>query len=111
MEVMLSFIVGVACGWFLFRHLLYKKVEEMHNHMMDEYHQAYQTKKEKENISVTFEKRNGNIYVYNRENDHFITQGKTYKDVVDNLSDRFPEITFTATPGALKKIKDDSLSV
>ena len=110
MEGALSFLFGVVCGWFLFRHLLFKKVEQMHTHMMAEYEEAY-APKEPEKISVKFEKHNGNIYVYNRENDNFITQGKTYKEIVDDLSDRFPEITFTATPGALKYVKDDSLSV
>ena len=71
----------------------------------------YNLKFEPKKVSIKFEKMNGLIYVYNCKTDHFITQGKTYEEIADNLEKRFPDTMFLAAPGALKQVKNDSLSV
>lgn len=100
----LIFCFGFIAGWFTFRHFLNKKVNEIYDIMDDELKRS-NDKAPPKRVSIKFEKYNGSIYVYNRENDNFLTQGKTYQEIVKNLEEQFPEITFLATPGALKQIQ------
>ncbi|MGA1047745.1 MAG: hypothetical protein ACO3UU_07025 [Minisyncoccia bacterium] len=106
----LIFAIGFAAGWFTFRHLLNVKVNEIHDFMEKDLEKS-NLKFEPKKVSIKFEKINGLIYVYNRKTDHFITKGATYEEVVDNLEKWFPDTVFLATPGSLKQVKNDSLSV
>src|SRR6056300_1695404 len=106
----LIFVFGFLAGWFTFRHLLNKKVNEIHEMMEKELDES-NAKMEPKTVSIKFEKINGLIYVYNRKTDHYITKGATYEEIVDDLETRFPDKIFLATPGSLKQVKNDSLSV
>jgi len=103
MEFMLGLLLGMASGWFLFRTLLMMKVEKFYDDL--EKHQD-QKKTVDYRISVKFEKYNDQWYAYNKENDMYLTQGKTYEDIVNNLDKIYPDITFMVSPAALKKIKN-----
>jgi len=106
----LIFVFGFLAGWFTFRHLLNKKVNEIHE-MMEKNLEESNVKMEPKKVSLKFEKINNVIYVYNRKTEHFITQGNTYQEIIEDLEARFPDTIFLATPGALEKIQNDSLSV
>lgn len=106
----LLFSIGFALGWFTFKYLLDKKVDQIHE-IMERDLEKSNLKFEPKKVSIKFEKMNGLIYVYNCKTDHFITQGKTYEEIADNLEKRFPDTMFLAAPGALKQVKNDSLSV
>lgn len=100
----LIFCFGFLAGWFTFRHLLNKKVNEIHEIMekeLEESNNKFDVKK----VSLKFEKHNGHIYCYDRKDDTFYSQGKTYEEIVKDLEARFPDTTFFATPGALKQIQ------
>ena len=108
----LLFSIGFALGWFTFKYLLNKKVDEIHEMMEKDLEKSNaRMKLQPEKISIKFEKINGLIYVYNRNTDHYITKGATYEEIVDDLETRFPDKIFLATPGSLKQVKNDSLSV
>lgn len=101
----LIFVFGFLAGWFTFRHLLNKKVNEIHE-MMEKELEESNNRLEPNKVSLKFEKRNGHIYCYDRKDDKFYSHGETYEEIVKDLEHRFPNTTFFATPGALKQIQE-----
>lgn len=47
-----------------------------------------------EAVLVQKEERQGLVYLFNKETDQFLGQGKTIEDALKHASDRFPDKTF-----------------
>jgi len=104
MDFFIGILIGVISGWWLYRTLLRNKIEQIYN-QMDEMEQL-PIPQDPKKVSVKFERINGLWYVYQKDNDMFLTQGKTYDDIIADLEKRYPDIIFMVSPTTLKKVKN-----
>lgn len=104
MEFVLIFLVAV----FFWIHGAYSgwKAREKHaQRMTEELLKNFKDEEDEEDdlIQITIEEHHGILYVYDKENDTFLAQGKNREELEDNLSSRFPGKRFAATSEDLQK--------
>jgi len=57
-------------------------------------------------IQIKIEKNNGIFYVWNKETNDFMGQGKTKRELEDALMKRYPDKKFAADPKELKVLNE-----
>lgn len=101
MEIIWGFVVGYAVTWLVVKlitgylraknEVLHKQLEEIN-------------KKVKELIvRVTIEKHGDIFYIFEKETDRFVAQGRTADEIKEVMQKRFPEKTFIATDEEIKR--------
>jgi hypothetical protein len=58
-------------------------------------------------IPIVIERHNNTFFVYDDTDNSFMAQGNTRKELEENLSKRFPEKKFMASPANLKEVGFD----
>lgn len=96
----LVFAIGFAIGWQQREVYAQKKVEHFFEAMEE------MTKEDiKENtINIKIEKHKEVFYIFNSDDDEFMGQGETRKDVESALAKRFPNKRFLATKENLQEV-------
>jgi len=102
MEFFIGFFIGVGIGLFIFHRIIALRVKNI----IQKVDEAYEKKEQENIVPIKFERINKQWYVYNREDDMFLTQGDTYDDIIEDLKKRYPDITFTCSKSALKEIQN-----
>ena len=86
------FIMGAVHGW----KARERHAERIMNGLLDQF--ADEVEKEKENmVRIVIEKHNDMFYVYNKETNQFMGQGKSKKELEELLHKNFPGKRFGAT--------------
>jgi hypothetical protein len=92
------FILGTVWGWNLRERHAEKQVDSFMEQIDNEFKQRVSDKI----IQINIEKQNGVFYVYNKENNDFMGQGRTKQELEDVLAQRFPDKKFVAETNNLK---------
>jgi hypothetical protein len=104
MEFVLIFIVAVFF-WIHGAYSGWKAREEHARKVTEELLKNIKVEEEEEDnlVQITIEEHQGILYVYDKENNSFMAQGKTREELEDNLSSRFPGKRFAASSEDLEK--------
>ena len=94
-------IMGAVWGWYARE----RHAERTINRFIDRVTEQVQEQKESL-VPITVEKHNGVLYIYNKENNEFMGQGLTRKEVEEVLSKRYPDQRFMATPEDLRVLNE-----
>lgn len=98
--ISLFWIWGVVCGWRAREEHARKRLDNFVKYM-----EAHQEEELAESmIPITIEKVDGVFYVYNGEDQTFMAQGKTRRDLEDALDKRYPGKKFAALPSNLREV-------
>ncbi len=95
----LIFIVGILVGWKFREYTAVRK--------MNKFIQAAEAKKAEVNkIQVKIEKQDDMFYLFNRDTDEFLIQGKDKEEIQENLKKRFGDVNmaFHATAANIKEV-------
>jgi hypothetical protein len=104
MEFVLIFLVAVFF-WIHGAYSGWKAREEHAKRVTEELLKNIKVDEEEEDIpiEIIIEEHQGILYVYDKEDNTFMAQGKTRKELEENLSSRFPGKRFAATSEDLEK--------
>jgi hypothetical protein len=94
----LVFILGTVWGWNLRERHAERKVDSF----MEEIDSEVKRRMSDQMITINIEKQNGVFYVYNKDSNDFMGQGKTKQELEENLAKRFPDKKFVADTNNLK---------
>lgn len=95
---LISVIIGIRIGWQARENHAQKVVAQHLKKIEEEVDQE-----SKELVPIKIEQHNGVIFVYNKNDNSFMAQGKSKKELEDALSLRFPGKRFSATQEELDK--------
>lgn len=95
-------ILGAVYGWYARERQAIRTINRLFSE--ENIHQSEETEEPRIHISV--EKNNGVFYVYDKDNNTFMGQGKTRSELEDNLSKRFPNKRFMADKESLKVLNE-----
>ncbi len=84
-------ILGFFSGWHAREQAAVRKMDELLNHIGEEYEEV-----KINTIRITIEQHSGVYYVYNMDDNSFMGQGKTRKELEEVLASKFPGKTFAA---------------
>lgn len=90
-------ILGAVYGWYARERQARKTIDRFITQVVGE-----QPDTETSRIHVTIERHNGVFYVYDKDNNEFMAQGSTRKELEINLAKRYPNMHFAATSEDLK---------
>lgn len=96
----ISLLVGIVYGWRL-REIHAKVVTKR---IMEELQEDFEEQESDELIQINIEQHSGVLYVYNKDTDEFMGQGKTKEDLEDVLAKRFPGKRFACPEKVLKEV-------
>jgi hypothetical protein len=103
MEEILILIVGLVAGWMLREWLAMYRMTQIMNQF--EVHVQEQVEEEMENmIPIFIEQHDDKFYVYQQEGGFFMAQGKTRRELEDNLMKRYPGKKFAANTSNLHEV-------
>jgi hypothetical protein len=91
-------IIGINAGWNAREHFA-KKVIEKH---LRELEQSMESKEDAP-VPIKIEEHDGVFFVYNKEDNSFMAQGKDKSELENVLNARFPGKRFAATQEELQK--------
>ena len=94
------FIVGIFWGWKLREYRATQQIDKL----FKEAEQQIQVETAVSPIRIMIEKHNDTFYVYSEDDQMFMAQGSTFKDVEETLTKRFPGKRFAADPENLKEV-------
>ena len=97
----LIFIVGILLGWKFREYTAVRKMQKMMKRAEEE-----TSKPPINKITVNIEKHNNMFYLFNKETDEFVIQGKTKEEILENLKKRFGNVdmVFHATSENIKEV-------
>jgi len=87
--IMMIFAAGAAYGFYVHK----REVDRRLNNIM----YAFQQDLNENVIQISLERHNDTIYVYDRQTKQFMAQGKTGKEVEDELVAKYPNKKFAAS--------------
>ena len=93
-------IMGAVYGWYA-RERHSKRIVD---NFMDKLDSIVQREVSENVIKINIEKNNGVFYIYNVENNEFMGQGSTRKEVEESLKERYPNKRFIADSNNLKEM-------
>lgn len=93
MELLLGIAIGVI-GTVIVLNILARFVDEIRNKQLDIKLEEGLKKLREVVIPSRIEVVNGMLFLYNKENDEFIAQGKNFIELNDNAKARYPEKLF-----------------
>lgn len=99
-----DFLFYLAVGWIVGKvlssialHLLYTKRDQLTEELVE----AAKELKDKI-ILVTIEKHDGVLYLFEKDSDRFIAQGKTKEEIMEHCKKRFPNQSVIANESDAK---------
>jgi hypothetical protein len=99
---MIEFILGFILGAFLFAiHIQIKKFQTLRE-LETSVSESLDRLKEKI-IPSRIEEENGMLYLYNKETNEFLAQGKTFRELEQNVKEKFPNKLFNVPQEELNK--------
>lgn len=113
---MTEFIVGFVFGIAISLTIVYFIIKRAEAHLMDNLKTIMEELEQetKKVVSARVEQHNGIFYVYNAQDNTFITQGSTLQEIRTKIEDRMKDVTVIVTEGdelvlsALKEAKPDA---
>jgi len=84
-------ILGFFSGWHAREQAAVRKIDELLKHIGEDIEEANAS-----SIRITIEQHNGVYYVHNMDDNSFMGQGKTRKELEEVLASKFPGKTFAA---------------
>ena len=94
----LSLLVGIAWGWRLREVTAIARTKQILQELNNELDEP------SELIQINIEQHNGMFYVYGREDNQFMGQGKSKEELEDALAKRFPGKRFACPEKTLKEV-------
>ena len=93
------FFIGSIHGWGLRERVAKKRLEQF-----TEFIENREEDEETNMIRITIEEHAGVLFVYNKENNSFMAQGKNREEVEKALNDRYPNKRFACDHDTLVKL-------
>lgn len=88
------FFIGMIYGWRLHQEMIARRIRNLVTNLS--------TAMEEDVIQITIEKHNDMIYVYEKQTNQFMAQGKTKEEIEKILIDKFPGKRFAAPQSELE---------
>jgi len=88
-----AIIIGIGMGWYLREYAAMRKVHQMLKDAEELFNAEERT--DANRTKMRLERHGEVIYAYKEEDDTFIAQGLTLKDLDENIRARFPDKKFT----------------
>jgi hypothetical protein len=104
MEFLVGLIVGVI-GTFIVIDIVAKAAQKLGDKDLDDKIEKGLTKLRETIIPSRIEHVNGMLYLYNKETNDFIAQGKDFEELNENAKKRFPEKLFNVSQAEINLIK------
>lgn len=104
MEFLGGLIVGVI-GTFIVIDIVARAVEKLSDKELDEKVEKGLAKLRETIIPSRIEHVNGMLYLYNKETNDFIAQGKSFEELNENAKKRFPEKLFNVAQAEINLVK------
>ena len=101
MEIIWGFIVGWLITWLVLKLIagfLHAKNAQLQGQLKD-----LEQKVKELFVRVNIEKHGDIYYVFEKETDRFVAQGRTAEEIKEIMQKRFPNKTFVATDEELKE--------
>ena len=98
--LLFTFCFGFLLGWHQREQWAKKKVDSL----LDQLNTSLDKQISESQIQIKIEKHNDVLYVFNKETDEFMGQGKTRKELEDSLMVKYPNKVFLATTENLKEV-------
>lgn len=92
-------IVGIQAGWNA-RERFAEKVIKQHLKNLEDLEEEQETR---DLVPIKIEEHNGVLFVYNKQDNSFMAQGKNKTELEDALNARFPGKRFSASQEELEK--------
>jgi hypothetical protein len=103
MEELLLIIIAFAFGWFAREWLAMYQMSQILSRM--EVHTQEHFEEEMENmIPINIEYHDDKFYVYQQDGGVFMAQGKTRRELEENLMKRYPGKKFAANTNNLREV-------
>jgi uncharacterized UPF0160 family protein len=93
------FVVGLVFGWWgrgIVALMIVKRYDKQVEKVVEELRSKI--------VHVHLQKQGGLIYVYNEKTGEFLSQGSTIEDIRNDLSKRFPDLSFIATKSEMNEV-------
>lgn len=104
MEFLVGLAVGVI-GTFILIDIVAKIARQLSDKTLDENVEKGLTKLRETIIPSRIEHVNGMLYLYNKETNDFIAQGKDFDELNENAKRRFPEKLFNVSQAQIDTAK------
>ena len=88
--------MGAVYGWYARERYAERLINRIFSEVIEE------AENSEKYIPITIEKHNDVFYVYNRDSNDFMAQGKTRRELESNLAKRYPDTKFMAERENLK---------
>mgnify|MGYP003350554273 FL=1 len=102
----MEFLVGLVVGFFLafvVIRIIANAVRKMQSDDLDEKIKEGLTKLKEKIVPSRIERVNGMLYLYNKETEEFLGQGKDMQELNDVVKARFPDKLFNVAQAELDK--------
>jgi hypothetical protein len=97
----LGFVLGFATTWFIMKAFLWYL--RFRNDILKQDLEEVSKKIKETIIKVNIEKHGDIFYIFEKETDNFVAQGKDIAEIKKVMLERFPKKTFVATEDQLKE--------
>ena len=96
----LMIVFSFAAGWILREIVAVRRIKNM----IDELEDMDDESDEPDQIRISIEKVDSTFFVYNLDDNSFMAQGKTRKELEEALKIRFPGVIFACPEANLKEV-------
>lgn len=96
----LMIVFSFAAGWILREIVAVHRIKDM----IDELQDMDDESDEPDQIRISIEKVDTTFFVYNLEDNSFMAQGNTRKELEEALKTRFPGVVFACPEANLKEV-------
>jgi predicted DNA-binding protein YlxM (UPF0122 family) len=95
-------IMGAVYGWYARERHAKRSIDRFFSHVEE----AIEETVDNSVIHIDIEKHNETLFVYNKNTKEFMGQGKSRKDLENNLAKRFPDKRFAADNESLRILNE-----
>ena len=96
----LMIVFSFAAGWILREIVAVRRIKDM----IDELQDMDDESDEPDQIRISIEKVDSTFFVYNLDDNSFMAQGKTRKELEEALKTRYPGVVFACPEANLKEV-------